>query len=153
MLSPSQEKDRSDKAHFDMVADVVVRRFNEAGIAYGTSAIIGYPVRMDDVFMKPMRGGAAYMASNHCRCILAYILRYHIPIWDSLLMEYRLATMAQIGAYLGGRSHRMALNMAASGCRYIHDERFRKVYSGTMLQLASDGVEVWSAPKNIRDCA
>lgn len=148
-----QAKARNDREQFDRVADVVIERFNAAGIQYGVKARVGYPVMREDVFMPPSKGGSAYEASNHCRCILAYILRYHTPLWDSLMLDYRLATMAQIGSYLGGRGHRMALNMAASGCRLIHDERFRRVYTGAMLQLASDGIEVWSAPKTLRDCA
>lgn len=124
---------------FDRVSEIIIEQFNSAQIPYGNTSKHCYPVKKEDVLAPPVIGGSE-RPFDECRALIAYIIFNHVPVQDVFRQTDALPTRKSVCDFIGRRNLDKPLK---TGCRLVHNRPYRKAYVGSLMALATQGIDTW----------
>lgn len=136
----------------DIVVARVVEAFNRHAhlLNLGVQASASLPVKAEDVYEAPMRGGGSPRSADACRQIAGYILWQHVRVWDNFNEKFRPLGYVAI-ARMMKRSTGAAWDCVRTGCAKVRQPVYATVYSEAIQAMRGDGFDIYTE-NPVRQC-
>lgn len=134
------------------VAKAVVAAFNEHEKDLGLTAYTAgaIPLRVEELWEPPVRGGMCSRVLDSCRHMVCYIMAQKVQAYDHFSMRWRYLSNRVIAAHLN-RSVSTVSKSISRGCQQRKHGPFPAIYASAIAKLKDQGFELFN-PSVEREC-